>query len=130
MAATPEQGTAAIVKWTSPVGGTEVTLKNSDWTYQKTNRVKEAPNTTDGMVRAAGIADVKGSVKGFVDTTVRIESKIDEGSTGTLKLYTDGTKFFSFLAIIENLQIETGVENMEQWTFDYSLQSGSVTEPV
>lgn len=129
MPATPQQGTAAIVKWT-PSGGSESTLKNSDWTYQKTNRVKEAPNTSDGMVRAAGIADVKGSVKGFVDTSVRIESVINEGAIGTLKLYTDSTKFFSFTAIIENLQIETGVENVEQWTFDYSIQSGTVTEPV
>ena len=129
MPATPQQGTGAIVKWT-PSGGSESTLTNSDWTYQKMNRVKEAPNTSDGMVRAAGLADVKGTVKGYVDTTTRIESKIDEGAIGTLKLYTNGTKFFSLTAIIENLQIETGVDNLEQWSFDYSLQSGTVTEPV
>lgn len=130
MPATPQQGTAAIVKWTSPTGGTEVTIKNSDWTYQKMSRVKEAPNTTDGMVRAAGLIDAKGTVKGYVDTTTRIESKIDEGSIGTLKLYTDATKFFSMVAIVENLQIETGVDSLEQWSFDWSLQSGSITEPV
>lgn len=130
MSATPQQGTAAKVKLTVPVGGSEVTITNSDWTLQKMNRVKEAPNTTDGMLRAAGLADAKGAVKGYVDTTNRIEGNVDEGAIGTLKLYTDATKFFSLVAIIENLQIETGVDNMEQWSFDYSLQSGSVTEPV
>lgn len=130
MPATPNVGRNAIVKWTTPVGGTEITISNSDWNLDIVNRIKEAPNTVDGMVRAAGLEDATGSVKGFVDTSNVIEGDVNDGDIGTLKLYRNSTKFFSLVVIISNLKITTGVDALEEWSFDFALQSGSITKPV
>jgi AICAR transformylase/IMP cyclohydrolase PurH len=130
MPASPTTGRNAIVKWTTPVGGTEITISNSSWDLDIVNRVKEAPNTVDGMVRAAGLEDATGSVKGFVDTTNVIEADVENGDIGTLKLYRNATKFFSMVAIISNLKITTGVDDLEEWSFDFALQSGAITMPA
>ena len=127
--ATPEVGVNAKVTWQILMGSL-VTLKNSDWDLTRTNMIKEAPNTTDGMLRAPGLYDAKGNVKGHVDTTVPIEGIVAEGSIGTLTLYRNNTKFFSVTAIIENLNITTGVDSVEDWTFSWSLQSGLMTNPT
>lgn len=130
MPASPEVGVDAIVKVTFPVGGTEITISNSDWELNITNRVKEAPNTSDGMLRAAGLEDATGSVKGYVDTANPIEGDIANGSIGTIKLYRNATKFFSLVGIVSNLKITTGVDAIEEWSFDFALASGSITLPV
>ena len=127
--ATPHIGTNSKVTFT-PSGGSEVTLKNSDWKLSLDPSIKMATNTTDGIVRAAGLQDATGSVSGFVDTSQVIEADINQGTTGTLKLYRDSTKFFSLTAIIGKLDIETSTEDFEKWSFEFSKQSGSVTEPV
>jgi hypothetical protein len=129
MAATPIVGTNAVVTFV-PSGGSLVTLKNSDWTYKPKNMVKEAPNTTDGMLRAAGLFDAEGTVKGHVDTTQPIESNITVGTIGVLKWYRNATKFFQATVIIEDLSIETGVDQTEDWDFTWKLQSGTVTNPA
>ena len=122
-------GTAAKVTWT-PTGGSLATLKNSTWKFSREPEVKKSTNTTDGIVRAVGFTDAMGSVTGEVDTTDRIEAKINSGDIGVLKLYTDGTKFFQLTAIIGKLDIETSTDDFEKWSFDFSLQSGSIVEPA
>lgn len=132
MAATPIVGTNAKVTFqqTYPTSGSEITLKNSGWKLNRDPNVKTSSNTTDGIVRAAGMADADGTVKGFLDSTQPIEADVNQGSIGTLKLYRNSTKFYSLTAIIGPLNIETSTEDLEQWDFSFMLQSGSVTEPV
>ena len=122
-------GTDSKVTFT-PSGGSEVTLKNSDCKLSLDPSIKMATNTTDGIVRAAGLRDATGSVSGFVDLSQPIEADINESTVGVLKLYRNATKFFSLTAIIGKLDIETSTEDFEKWSFDFSKQSGSVTEPV
>lgn len=128
-AAVPIVGVNSIVKFT-PQGGTEVTLKNSKWSLSKKANIKDAPNTSDGMVRAKGIPDFEGSVEGFTDTSDPIEGDVQEGTIGTLKLYRDSTKFYSMSVIIGDFDIETGVDDLETWTFSFMKSSGTVTNPV
>lgn len=130
MPATPIVGTAAKVTFTPASGGGEVTLKNSKWTLKRDPNVKMTSNTTDGIVRVAGMQDAEGTVNGFLDTTAPIYASIGEGVTGTLKLYTDATKFYQLTAIIGASNFETGTDDPATWDFAYMLQSGTVTEPV
>lgn len=122
-------GTAAKVTF-QPTGGSLVTLKNSEWSLKRDPSIAKSSNTTDGIVRAVGMTDASGTVKGDVDTSERCEAQVAIGTIGTLKLYVDATKFFSLVAIIGPFNIETGTEKMETWDFEFMLQSGSVTLPV
>lgn len=127
--AVPEVGVNAEARFT-PNGGSEIIMKNSDWSITLTTRNKEAPNTYDGMLRARGLFDCSGTIKGFVDTTQPIESNVAEGSVGFVKLYRSPGKFFAFNCIIDSLKIDTGVDQVETWEMAFSLQSGPVTRPV
>lgn len=129
MPATPIVGVNAVVKFT-PSGGSETTIKNSEWSLKIKANIKDAANTSDGMVRCQGIPDFEGSVKGMVDTSDPIEGDIVAGTIGVLKLYRDATKFFSMNVIIEDLDITTGVDKLEEWTFSFKKSTGTITNPV
>lgn len=128
----PMVGTAAKVTYQSSGGGGVLTLKNSKWSLKIDPNIKMSTNTTDGIVRAAGLVDFTGSVEGEMDTTSgqRIEANINQGDIGTIKLYTDGTKFFQGTVIIGPLSIDTGTEDLEKWSFEFMKQSGTLTEPA
>ncbi len=102
----------------------------SKWTIKKMVKIIEAPNTTDGMKRVLGLKDAEGSVEGPVDTDNDISGDLVEGDVVTLKLYTDGTKFYSLSAIIEDLEFTSEVEGLYEYKFSYKLASGVVTVPV
>ena len=127
--ATPEVGVNAQAVFT-PVGGSAITMKNSDWSISLMTRNKEAPNTADGMLRAVGLFDATGSIKGYVDTSQPIESNVSVGTIGDVKLYRNTTKFFAFRCVIDSIKIDTGVDQVETWDMAFSLQSGPVTLPV
>jgi|GEM_PF-4285922 len=130
--AVPIVGVNAVVKFT-PLGGAtpgEIIIKNSKWSLSRKANIKDAPNTTDGMLRAQGIPDFEGSVEGFIDTTDPIDGDVTVGTIGTLKLYRDATKFYSMTVIIGDMDIETGVDDLETWTFSFMKSSGTITNPV
>lgn len=126
--AIPAQGVFAKIIFTV-TGGSAVTLKNNKWSFKSTGSVKSAPNTTDGMLRAPGLFDCSGAINGSVDTSQPIERDITVGSTGVMQVYRNSTKFFLINIIIENLNITTGVDQVEEWDLDWSLQQGTVTLP-
>jgi hypothetical protein len=131
--AVPIVGTNAKVVFI-PVGGSPITLKNSHYTLQPTGNIKEGPNTSDGMVRCGGLDDYKGSIKGYTDVsgnTTPIEQQVANKTIGELKLYRDATHFWDCTAvIIDNLQIESDVNEPEEWSFDFLKQSGTFNPPT
>lgn len=130
--ATPIVGTAAAVKLTLQPSGTEFTLKNQSWKINPKSRVKETQNTTDGIVRVAGLKDYDGTIEGFVDlasSTTPIEQNVVEGSTYAAKFYRDGTKYWAGTIIIDDVQLGTGTDEAEKYTIKFSKQSGSLTPP-
>jgi hypothetical protein len=131
--AVPIVGINAKVTFT-PSGGSVVTLKNASYKLQPIGNVKEAPNTTDGMVRIGGLTDYKGSVQGKTDvqaTGSAIEAQVFNNVIGELKLYRDATRFWDCTAvIIDNLSIDAKVDEPEEWSFDFMKQSGTLTAPV
>lgn len=127
--AQPIKGVNSLVKFT-PSGGSEYLLKNSDWDITPKNMIGEAPNTTDGMLRAKGIDDFEGSVKGYFDVTQPIDQNITQGTTGTLKLFRDTTHFWLATVIIESFKESTGVDAFDMWEFSFKKQSGSLTPPA
>lgn len=127
--ATVHVGTAAKVTF-QPTAGSLVTLKNSEWSLKVDPGIAKSANTTDGIVRVAGLEDYQGSVKGEVDTTARIDAQVTQGTVGTIKLYVDETRFWQGTAILGPLDIEIGAEKLETWSFEYMKQSGALTKPV
>ena len=126
--AVPLVGINAMVKVTFPVGGTEVTLKNAGWKLKPKNAVKEAPNTTDGMLRCAGLNDYEITVKGSVDNQAGQvpETNVTVGSIGTIKLYRDTTHYWLGTIIVSDFSEETGAEDLDEWEFTAKKQSGTL----
>jgi hypothetical protein len=132
--AVPIVGLNARAEFT-PTGGTLTVLKNSKWTLVKHKNIKEAPNTTDGMLRARGLPDATGTVEGFIDATsaaTLITTQLPDGDDiGVLKLYINATQFYQVTAILGDITVDVGgVNDLEKWSFPWMLQSGTVTDPV
>jgi hypothetical protein len=134
-AAVPLMGTNAKVEVTPIVGGvagTAKVLKNSKWSLKPKVKIGEAPNTTDGMLRAVGLTDYDGTVDGFLDESDAIEGDIREGTICKLKLYRDATHFWECQSvIIGDFSDETGInEDPERWSFSFMRQSGALVAPI
>lgn len=137
--ATPYVGVDAAFEITPVVGGvatgSPITLKNSEWEISPTNAVAEGPNTTDGMVRAPGLNDYSGSVKGSTDVTsasTPIEVNVMPGSIFFFKAYRSktATTFFSgYLIVGKDLKIGTGTGTLENWSFSFMKCYGPLTLP-
>lgn len=110
--------------------GTAIEMKGSSWSLKRTNKIVEAHNTDDGTLRAPGRRDASGTVEAIVDSANLQTDDIEDGAVGTLKLYIDETRFYSLLAIIENMEIKTDIDKAATISFDYQLASGVITNPV
>lgn len=130
-AAKPRIGTLAKIVLT-PAGGTAITLKNSDWSLDASATIKEAPNTSDGMIRVAGLADYKGSFKGFADSDQPIEKDVVPGTLARLQLFRSAvaTDFLDGDVILDTLKITTGVADDEKWEATFSKASGTLYNPT
>ena len=135
MAAKPYVGVDAVFTLTPVGGGSTVTLKNSDWEIHPMNAIAEAPNTTDGMVRAPGLNDWKGKVKGHTDvttTSTSIEAQVMPGQIWQFKAYRSygaSTYFSGTLIVGEDLNITTGTGSNEDWDFSFAKAYGALTLP-
>lgn len=127
---TPIIGDSAEVGWIPEGGGAEVKLRNEKWSMSLNKDLKDAPNTTDGMVRIPSKRDdATGSVEGPWNDETPITSIVREGDIGTLKLYTRTGKFFSMSAVIGTIDVETEYDDPLTWSLNFSLYGGSVTRP-
>lgn len=124
--ATPISGRLGKVEF----GAGPTILGVSKWSLKKMVKIIEAPNTSDGMKRVLGLSDAEGTVEGPVDTAADLSGSLDEGDIVTLKLYTDGTKFYSLSAIIEDIEFTSEIEGLYEFKLSFKLASGTVTVPV
>jgi hypothetical protein len=115
---------------------TAFTLKNSKYSLSISNKIAEAPNTTDGMVRAPGLSDYKGSVEGFTDvtsSTTVIESSVVMGAMYAFKIYRSlaSASYWSGTLIMgEDLKIDTGCDGgAESYSFSFAKAFGPLTSP-
>lgn len=106
------------------------TLGITKWTLKKKGNTQDVSNTTDGRRRIKGLPDAEGDVEGHVDSAADLSATLAEGDVVTLKLYTDGTKFYSLTAIVEELEFSNEVEKTYDFKFKYQLASGVVTNPI
>jgi hypothetical protein len=133
--ATPYVGVDAAFVLTPIGGGSDVTLWNSDWEIDPDGNVAEAPNTTDGMVRAPGLFDYKGSVKGktnVASTSVSIETLAMSNQIWAFKAYrskTATTFFAGIIIILTGPKISTGTGTTEEWELSFAKAYGPLTLP-
>jgi hypothetical protein len=120
------------VRFTVTGGTTPVVIHNATATIDKNPNIKEGHNSTDGILRGRGLRDASGTVRGTVYAEEFPTTQLDDGDTGLLEIDVDEAgHFFSLTAIISGLTIDLGgVGDPETWTFNYQLQSGTLTNPV
>jgi hypothetical protein len=113
--------------------GTAVTLKNSKWDFSKDPNISTAPNTTDGMLRAAGLLDYEITISGSLDNTTgsQIEANIAEGADVQICLYRDTSHFWTLTSsIITKFSESTGAEELDEWSFSAAKNGGTITAPT
>ena len=133
-AAVPIVGVNATVELTPVGGGSVIVIKNSDWSIEPGPAIFEAPNTTDGMLRVAGLQDYKGEIKGSTDATsptTAIESQVKGGAIYTAKFYRSkgSNLYFGGTVILGPPKIGTGLSTVENYTIPFMKQSGVLTFP-
>lgn len=132
--ALPIVGVNSVFKLIPIGGGSTITLKNSNWEINLDPNIKEAPNTTDGMLRTLGLFDYSGNVKGWTDATsvsTGADAQAKPGNFYTFQAYRSSVTslFFSGTIVMGTLKIATGVDDLETWSFDFMKQSGVLTYP-
>jgi len=108
-------------------GGSPTTVAITDWSLKLDPSLIDVSNTTDGRARIAGLGDVDGSFKTHVDTASTYEADLAPGTSVTLKLYTDGTKCYTVLAIMDAPDITNKVDGTYDITFNFKLNGAMPT---
>ena len=135
MPAKPYVGTDSQFTLMPVGGGSEATLWNSDWDITPSNAVAMGSNTTDGIVRSAGLNDFKGTVKGktnVTSTSTSVEAIVMPGQIWQFKCYrskTASTYFTGFLIVGDDLKITAGTGDQESWEFSFQKAYGVLTLP-
>lgn len=104
-----------------------------NWKFNpKSNNPKYASNKTSGYKRTvAGVKEGSGSMSGAWDHSIDFLAVVDVGTSVTLKLYTDGTHFFSVPSVIDDCSINVDVDNGEivSWDSNFSA-NGAWANPA
>lgn len=87
----PTTGKKAKVVWTPSGGGSPLTLKNQTWTINPEDNLARSYNTSDGIVRAAGVPEVTATITGPIDLSALISTQVHRYDTGQLDLYITDT---------------------------------------
>jgi hypothetical protein len=133
--AKPIVGIDATVELTPTGGGSSIIIKNSKYKITPKSMIKEAPNTTDGMLRATGLTDYSGSVEGHTDATssaTAVDAQVMPGDIFDAKFYRskNSNLYWAGRIIVgEDLSIESGVDQTEDWSFSFAKQSGPLITP-
>lgn len=106
-----------------------------DWNLTKTARIAEVTHSGSGGVAAwqKVLTEAQGSANFVWDSTniPDTDAALGEGDTGTMELHCgDSTKFYSFPAIIESLQVQNNSQNdVVRGTINFKA-NGTITEPL
>lgn len=112
-------------------GSGPITFNNTSWKVTIKPNIKDVSNTRDGRKKIKTLIDADGSFSGFWDDAAQATDDIAVGDIGIIKLYVDSTKFLTFLAIIDDVDIDTkGVEDGITVGVKFQLESGVITYPV
>lgn len=110
-----------------------VEFPNVSWSLSITSNVAAMHNARDGVNRKPTLEDCSGSVNGFYDTDAPPDGALANGEIGTIFLSTvaDGSNGYTFLAILDNVQVDTnGQTEPMTVSFNFALQSGLITRPT
>lgn len=122
MAYTPISGKDGKV--TYGIGPSTVAV--TGWTRTHTGGVLRLPNTTDGIRRIAGLADVTGTFDCHVDSVGTYETDLVPGTIVALNLYTTAAKKYTETsAIITDVAYKNEVEGSYDATYSWALASGT-----
>jgi hypothetical protein len=132
--AKPIVGVDAVVELTPTAGGSAITLKNMKWSLEPDAPLYTAPNTSDGMLRAAGITDYEGDLEGSTDatnTSTAIEALAMPGQIWDFKLYRSkgASTFFAGTLITGKLSVSTGTDQVEAWKLHFAKAYGDLVLP-
>lgn len=112
------------------------TINISAWEINKTsnNRETNETNANGTKSRIKGLKDATGRIQGFVDTTTPPNLVgIEDGAVGALVLRMNATtgKNYGLQAILDNVSIRNpvGAGNPIEWSADFALESGPITNP-
>jgi hypothetical protein len=85
----------------------------TDWTFQaSSNNPAYASSSTGGFrKRVAGVKDGSGMIGFKLDPANPITNNFDEGSSVTLLLYLDATRFYSVPAVIDSIHLAVDISS-------------------
>lgn len=103
------------------------------WEYTRSsNNPAYASSATQGWkTRRGGVKDATGSLEGKLDPALPITNSFDEGSSVTLLLHEDGTRFHTVPAIIDSIAWSCDINDGDVLGFvaQFSL-TGPPTKPT
>ena len=103
------------------------------WNFSAISDNKQfASSDTAGHVsRVAGHKDHNGTVRAYVESASDIEGVLREADLGSLTLYEDATRFWTFPAIIDSIEVTAEIEGGEivEVSINWSA-TGALTVPT
>lgn len=107
---------ALITKWDATMSANNPSYSSSD--------------TPGQMTRVVGVKDAKGTFEFKVDDTSPVHSTLVNGSTATLKLYLNASKYFTIPAIMDDIKYSVDISGGDTVSGSGSFsQTAAVTFP-
>ena len=140
------QSLAAVAAAQNGTPAPWVTIRNAKYSIKPKGNAKEIPNSTDGIVRIAGLIDYTISASGHTNPDDPIEADICPNDVVNWRLYRQGVAsaanpdgtgaitvsgpYWSGVAIVDDLSIDYDADGTEDWDISASKQSGYLTTPA
>ncbi len=107
-------------------------LNVTGWTFERRVDALETTHSGSGGVEQsiAGVKRYRGTVEANFDgdqAPTDATPNVKEGAAGTLKLYTDATKYYELPVLITRLELASEVEGLVRYRFAWQ-GTGAVTE--
>ena len=85
----------------------------TDWTFHASsvNHAYASSSTGGYRKRVAGVKDASGGISFKLDPAAPITNNFDEGSSVTLLLYLDATRFYSVPAVIDSVHLAVDISS-------------------
>ena len=96
------------------IGGTPL-ADITAWSLEATSRAVSYASSASGGYRRRlpGVKEGRGRITFKLDVSNPLTNQFDQGSSVTLLLYLDATRFYSMPAVIDSVQIEVDIDGGE-----------------